>query len=46
MKKLIKQIGNSVGIIFNKEEQELYHIEIDKPFDVELVEIKKEEAKQ
>lgn len=40
MKKIIKKIGNSLGLIFNKEEQELYDIEKEDYVDVEIYKIK------
>lgn len=36
MKKIIKKIGNSVGITFTKEEQHIYEIKVGEVFDVEL----------
>lgn len=38
MKKIIKQFGNSIGITFNKEEKEIYELNID---DIVNIEIKK-----
>jgi len=40
MKKIIKKIGNSVGIIFNKEEQEINDIKVGNVFEIDLLRIK------
>ena len=40
MRKIIKKFGNSVCIIFSRDEQKIYNIKKDKFFDVELNEIK------
>lgn len=43
MKKIIKTLGNSIGIIFNKEEAACYSI---KPKDIVNVELTKDERKK
>lgn len=41
MKKVIKKIGNSVGIIFNKEEQKIHDLKVEIIVDVELKKVNK-----
>jgi hypothetical protein len=40
MKKIIKQLGNSIGITFNKEEKEIYELNIDDIVNIEVKKIK------
>jgi len=40
MKKIIKKIGNSLGIIFNKEECKVYDLKKDKIVDFKLIQMK------
>ena len=42
MKKQIKKIGNSRGITFSKEEQEVYDIKVNDVFDIEMTKEKKQ----
>lgn len=41
MRKIIQKIGNSKGIIFNKEEQETYNIDINKIIEIKEFKITK-----
>ncbi|MFC1590947.1 hypothetical protein ACFL43_00315 [Thermodesulfobacteriota bacterium] len=43
MRKIIKQIGNSLGIIFNKEDQEAYKLKEKDVIDVKLKKVKKDD---
>ena len=46
MKKKIKKIGDSIGIIFNKEEKDIHNIEVGDVVDLsDMIVIKKEEQK-
>jgi len=36
MKKIIRKIGNSLGIIFNAEEQKVYNLKKDKVITIEI----------
>ena len=45
MKKIIKNVGNSLGIIFNKEEQKAYKIKKGKIFDINIKEDKGKKKK-
>jgi hypothetical protein len=43
MKKIIKRIGDSVGVIFNKEDVEVYNLHIGDVIDLkEIVKVKRE----
>jgi len=46
MKKIVRKIGDSLGIIFNREERKIYDIRIDKILDLSLKDIKKEVKKK
>lgn len=38
MEKIIKKIGNSVGVFFNKEEQKINNIHVGKIYDITIKE--------
>jgi len=42
MKKQIKKIGNSVGVLFNKEEQKIYKIKVNDIFIIKLIKQEKQ----
>lgn len=44
MKKIIRQIGTSVGIIFNKEEQEILGIEVGAVVDIDDIIVEKKKG--
>ena len=43
MKKIIKKIGDSIGLIFDREERTIFDLEVGDIIDIELVKIKEGE---
>lgn len=46
MKKTIRKIGNSVGVIFNKEEQRIHNMKINEVIEFEIKKKVKDETKK
>jgi|TARA_Y100000310_G_scaffold97876_1_gene95537 hypothetical protein len=44
MKKIIKIIGNSIGITFNKEEQEINNLDVGDVIQITIIKLKKNQA--
>lgn len=40
MKKIIKKLGSSVGIIFNKEEQKIEDLKVDDQVEIEIKKVR------
>jgi len=43
MKKIIKKIGDSIGLIFDREERTIFDLEVGDIIDIEIKKVKEEE---
>lgn len=42
IKKIVKKVGDSIGIIFNKEEREVYNLNVDDIIEIDVIKVDNE----